>query len=526
MDIGGLVAHHARFRAEHTGVVFETQRLSWAEFNQRSLRLAHALQRSGVTSGERVATVLGNHLELLDVYWACACIGAVAVPLSPLLMKDGLLSLLADAEPLVVFASPSTAAPVSAALAELRTTMPAMAGTVAVMVEGDAPGFVAYERYTAVPPTPTLPAQIDSDALYNIMYTSGTTGLPKGIMLTHRIRALYISLFANAWRMTPESVALHTGAIVFNGSFLTLLPAFGLGARFILHRQFDAEAFIETVAREKVTHTFMVPAQIAAVLNSPNCTVENLASLEMLGSVGAPLPVAQKERLEEVLPGRFYELYGLTEGIMTILDKRDSVRKRGSVGSPMHYTDMRIVADDGRDLPPGEVGEIVGRGPMLMPGYYRRPDLTAAAIRDGWLYSGDLGYLDAEGYLHLVDRKKDMIDSGGVKVYPRDIEEVIARHPEVLEAVVFGIPDEKWGETPAAAVRLKVGVVPGSSPLADGAASITADELKLWINERVAARYQRVSRVDILPELPRNAAGKILKRELRDPYWKNSTTKI
>ena len=517
MDIGGYIDYHAQFRGHEMGVVFEDQRLSWQEFNVRVEALAIALRVSGVVSGDRVATVLANHLELLDVYWACARIGAVAVPLSPLLMKDGLTSLLKDAAPRVVFASPATAGPVAQACAELAGSPEAIAHR--VIVDGDADGFAPYERFIAVSPAPTCgPAaqreRIDPDALYNIMYTSGTTGMPKGIMITHRIRALYASLFANAWRMTPESVVLHTGAIVFNGAFLTLLPAFALGATYILHRQFDAEAFIETVAREKVTHTFMVPAQIAAVLNSPACAPEKLASLQMLGSVGAPLPVAQKERLEEVIPGRFHELYGLTEGIMTILDKRDSVAKRGSVGCPMPYTELRIVSEDGRDLPVGEVGEIVGRGPLLMPGYYQRPDLTAAAIRDGWLYSGDLGYLDDEGYLHLVDRKKDMIDSGGVKVYPRDVEEVIARHPAVQEAVVFGVPDEKWGETPVAAVQLKA------------AASIDAETLRDWINAHVAARYQRVSRVDIVSQFPRNAAGKVLKRELRDVYWQNHEHKI
>ena len=168
---------------------------------------------------------------------------------------------------------------------------------------------------------------------------------------------------------------------------------------------------------------------------------------------------------------------------------------------------MRIVRNDDTDAAVDEVGEIVGRGPILMSGYYNQPDLTAKAIRDGWLYTGDMGFVDAEGYLHLVDRKKDMIDSGGVKVYPRDIEEIAARHPAVREVAVFGIPDHKWGETPVAAVVLH----------REGEA--TADELREWINARVAARYQRVARVLLLPDFPRNAAGKTLKRELRAPFW-------
>jgi acyl-CoA synthetase (AMP-forming)/AMP-acid ligase II len=206
------------------------------------------------------------------------------------------------------------------------------------------------------------------------------------------------------------------------------------------------------------------------------------------------------------LPDRFYELYGLTEGFWTILDKTQSLRKSGSVGRPPAFYEMRIVREDGSDAPAGEVGEIVGRGPSLMGGYYGRPDLTEQAIRDGWLFTGDLGYRDGEGYLYLVDRKKDMIDSGGVKVYPKDIEEVAARHPAVREVAVFGVAHEKWGETPVAAVVLNSG------------ASITAAELRDWINERVGARYQRLHALQIMDDFPRNAAGKTLKREMRDAY--------
>jgi long-chain acyl-CoA synthetase len=175
---------------------------------------------------------------------------------------------------------------------------------------------------------------------------------------------------------------------------------------------------------------------------------------------------------------------------------------------------MRIVAEDGRDCAPGEVGEIAGRGPFLMTGYYNRPDLTAQAVRNGWLYSGDMGYVDEDGYLYLVDRKKDMIDSGGVKVYPKDVEEVAARHPEVREVAVFGVPHEKWGETPVAAVVLREG------------AGASAEALREWINARVAARYQRVSEVLVMQDFPRSAAGKVLKREMREPFWQAAKRNI
>jgi acyl-CoA synthetase (AMP-forming)/AMP-acid ligase II len=252
----------------------------------------------------------------------------------------------------------------------------------------------------------------------------------------------------------------------------------------------------------------VVPSQIIALLASPKFDSARLQSLEMILSLGAPLLNEHKEKLNRLLPKRFYELYGLTEGFVTVLDREDAVRKAGSVGVPTLYQRMRILKDDGTDCASGEIGEICGRGPLLMTGYYQRPDLTEQAMRGGWLHSGDLGYVDEEGFLFLVDRKKDMIDSGGVKVYPKDLEEIAARHPAVREVAVFGVPHEKWGETPLAAVVLQPG------------ASAGAEELREWINARVAARYQRLSAVVILKDFPRSAAGKVLKRELREPYWK------
>jgi acyl-CoA synthetase (AMP-forming)/AMP-acid ligase II len=201
-------------------------------------------------------------------------------------------------------------------------------------------------------------------------------------------------------------------------------------------------------------------------------------------------------------------LYGLTEGFVTVLDRDDFPAKPGSVGVPPPLYEMRIVDDDGRDLPPGTVGEIVGRGPITMPGYYRRPDLTAEAIKDGWLYSGDLGYVDEDGFLFLVDRKKDLIISGGVNVYPRDIEEVVVQHPEVDDVAVFGVPHERWGESPVAAVMVR----PGSSA--------TADEIREWVNARVEARFQKVSDVVALEVFPRSVAGKTLRRIMKDEYVK------
>ena len=541
MELSSLLEHHARYRPHATAVVFDQQRLDYRGFNARVSRVAQLLTGLGVKKAERVATLLPNTLELLELYWACARIGAVVVPLSPLLTGVGLSSLINDAGAVCLVTQQSLLAVVETVLPDLTTLSPERV----LLIDGRRPPWGDYAALMAAAPEAELPAAgINADDLFNIMYTSGTTGLPKGIMHSHRVRAMYALLLGAAWRMTPESVVLHTGAIVFNGAFVTLMPAFHLGATYILHRQFDAAAMIDAIAAEKVTHIMVVPAQIIALLDSPQFDAARLASLQMILSLGAPLAKPRKDELNLLLPGRFHELYGLTEGFVTILDKTDAVRKAGSVGCPPPFSAVRVVGEDGRDLPPGQPGEIVGRGPFVMQGYWGKPQLTAETLRDGWIYSGDIGYLDAEGYLYLVDRKKDMIDSGGVKVYPRDIEEVAARHPAIAEVAVFGIPHPTWGETPLAAVVLKVpqdaersaGALCATSPCVTGVplrrppiphcGQVTAEALRDWINERVAARYQRVQAVVIMPAFPRNAAGKTLKRDMRDPYWTGHARQI
>ena len=517
LTMGRLVERHARYRPNHTAVIVAARnaaereiRLDWREFDAYVNRWANALAALGVSRGDRVATLLANSLELLATYWSCAKIGAAIVPLSPLLTASGLASLVADASPKALLSSGDNRAVID----ELRA-MPQMRALCEriewVLTDGDADdersGLHAFGSLVGNASDAPPPAVAQVGDLLTLMYTSGTTGLPKGIQHTHFIRAMYATTMANAWRMAPESVVLHSGAIVFNGAMVTMYPAFMCGATYVLHRAFDADAFIATVERERVTHTMLVPSQIVAILNAKTFDPSRLVSLEMLLSLGAPLMQEQKERLNRLLPNRFYELYGLTEGFITVLDRDDAQRKTGSVGVPPPFYDMRIVGDDGRDAAPRAIGEIVGRGPPTMPGYYNRPEQTAAALRDGWLYTGDLGYVDEDGYLYLVDRKKDMIDSGGVKVYPKDIEEVASRHPAVRECAVFGIPHDKWGETPVAAVLLRE------------SGSIEAEALREWINARVAAKYQRLERVIVMDDFPRNAAGKTLKREMRASFW-------
>jgi len=511
LQLATLINRHARYRPRAPAVTFDGVTIDWHGFATRVNRVANMLAALGVKKGDKVATVAGNSLELLEMYWAVPALGAALVPLSPLLLPSGLASLLRDSDATCLFTQRAMVPVIREVAAGLSSTLRARM----LVADGAEPDFLDYRALSdAAPASPPPDPGVGDDDLYNIMYTSGTTGLPKGIMHSHFVRSMYCLVLGGAFRVTPETVALHTGALIFNGAFVTLMPTFYQGGHFIVLRQFDAAAAIDAIARHKVTHMMVVPTQIIAMLASPAFSPGRLTSLQMILSLGAPLLQEHKDRLNALLPGRFHELYGLTEGFITILDRTDAVRKSGSVGIPAPYNDMRIVREDGSDAATGEVGEIVGRGPLLMQGYYKRPDLTAQALREGWLFTGDMGYADEEGYLHLVDRKKDMIDSGGVKVYPRDIEEIAVRHPAVREVAVFGVPDQKWGETPVAAVIL-------DSPGAAG-----AEALRDWINERVSAKYQRVSRVVIHDDFPRSAAGKTLKRELREPYWVASGRKI
>ncbi len=478
-------------------------RLTHGELNERVNRSANALHEVGLRKGDRLALFLENCIELLELYHVAAKSGLVVVPLSPLVRGDGLANLLRDAEPSVLVTNTGLMSHVEAVEPELGLPRERILLTDASPMEG----FGSYRDLTAVASgDEPQPVAIADDDPFNIVYSSGTTGEPKGIVHTHGIRLAYATGFASSFRIHPDSVVLHAGSLVFNGAFLTLMPALYLGCTYVLMQSFDPRPTIDAMKNERVTHVMAVPTQIVALLQEVEFDGAHLPHLEMLGTVGAPLLLEHKQEVVRRLPRRFYELYGITEGIMTVLDRDDAERKLESVGVPPPLYELRIVDDEGREVPPETAGEIVGRGPVTMPGYYGRPDLTAEILRGGWLYSGDIGFLDGDGFLHLVDRKKDLIISGGVNVYPRDIEEVAVRHPAVLDVAVFGVADDRWGEAPIAAVRLALGE------------TATANELKDWINERVQARYQRVREVVVRDAFPTSAAGKTLRRTLRAEY--------
>lgn len=503
LTIQHWLTRHAKYKAQKTAIICGKQRQTFSELNANVNQLIRALQQAGVCKGDKVATILPNCIELWEIYWACAKMGAVAVPLSPLLRGAGLANLINNADTKLVITNCETAGYIT----EIKNYVTQVVSDNYWLInDSGISGWQSYHTLKAAQPAtePDVETVTGSDP-YNIIYSSGTTGLPKGIVISHAVRALYGSLFANSYRMTPESVVMHSGSIIFNGSFLTLMPAMFLGCTYVLQHHFDPHQVITDIGTESVTHTILVPSQIITCLQQEKFCKQQLPSIEYILSVGAPLLLEHKQELNQRLPGVFYELYGLTEGFMTILDKTDAARKTGSVGYPPSFMEMQICNESGVPVSIGTIGEIVGRGPLLMDGYYKNETQTKEALRNGWLYTGDLGYVDEEGFLYLTGRKKDLIISGGVNVYPADIEEVIIKHPAVKDVAVFSVAHSEWGETPVAAIVLKT-------------MEADAATIKIWVNDHIDARFQKVNDIMILDELPRNVAGKVLKHELKKQY--------
>ena len=537
--IPDLIANHARFQPAREAVVCGDVRRRWGEFDRNISRVANALIAAGIGRGDRVAVLMGNRVEMLEVLFGVVRAGACAVPLSGLLTGAQLAALIADSGAVAAFATPEFRAkldPVRCGLDRLREDLligvDADADDAAAIVSGASAG--AARRGDGHDPAAgeagatargwrpfgefidgaadTQPrVRYDLGDEFNIIYSSGTTGLPKGIVQTHRARLHWA--FSNAIEMgfTDASRALTTTALYSNGTWLMMLPVLFAGGTLVAMPSFDAKRFLELVGRERATHTFMVPAQFLAVLAEPALESADTSSLRTILCAGSPLRRDTKREVIRRFGNKLIELYGFSEGFATMLKPHHPETKFDTVGTPVLGFEIRILDDAGKELPRGEVGEIAGYGAGLMKGYNNRPEATAELIwRDErgrtFIRSGDIGRMDEDGFLTIVDRKKDMIISGGFNVFPTDLEAVLGGHPDVLDAAVIGIPHERWGETPLALVIRRQD------------ASASAEEIMAWANERLA-KHQRLGAVEFRDEFPRNALGKVLKKELRARYW-------
>ena len=494
----------ARDYPDKLALVCEDWRLTYGELNRRVNCLANTLIKMGIRKGDKVAVLNSNCVEMVESIYAVLKAGGVLVPLNPMVKGESLRLLIDDSDSVAFFCGEAYTKEIDqlkAMLPKIRPDRYICTGSAEVQ------GYVPYGKILKTGSGENPGVEILPNDIFNIIYSSGTTGLPKGIIHTHDCRYSFILMGIKEFLINFQSVTLNSTPLYHNGSFLFTLPTLFLGGTVVLMRKFDPKGFLELVQKERVTHAYLVPTQFITIMAQPDFHSYDTSSLQVLESMAAPLTKKTKEDILTNFRCLLFELYGVTEGAGTVLKPMDQRRKIGSVGKAILGSDIRVVDDKMNDVPRGEVGEVAGRGEIMMQGYYKKPEITAATIVDGWVRTGDLGKLDEEGYLYLVGRKKDMIISGGVNIYPEDIEEVVIRHPKVLEVAVFGVPDEKWGESPRAVVVLREGN------------DATVHEIIEWANARLPG-YQKISGVDFLKSLPRNPAGKVLKRELRAPFWK------
>jgi acyl-CoA synthetase (AMP-forming)/AMP-acid ligase II len=480
---------------------------SFAELNTLVNKLAHGLLGLGAQPGERIVWCGQNSLEVITTIHAARKANLTAVPLSYRFTADEMAYVVGNSDATAVVID-SEQAPMLASVADRLPNV----GTI-VVYGGDTPdGFRAWGDVIDGQPDDEPDPSTSKTAGAQMIYTSGTTGKPKGALRTHT-DAETVLLLLDAIGLRPgEEMHLTTGPLYHSGPLAWMSLNHTLGCPVVVMRSFDPVEWIRLVSEHRVTNTFSAPTQLKRIVSLPpeELAKADMSSMRSLVANAAPVPYALKQEVVEKLgDGFLYEVYGSTElGVVTVLKPEDQLRKPGSCGKTYGAIEVRITRDDGSEADPGEAGELFIRTRLAMDGYHRSSEQLSELSEGEWKSVGDVAYIDDEGYVHICDRKKDMIISGGVNIYPAEIEAVLYEHPALLDAAVFGIPDDEWGESVYAIVQPKPGV------------EVDLDELRAFVETRLAG-YKRPRRYEVRDELPRTDAGKLLKRVLRDEFWQD-----
>jgi long-chain acyl-CoA synthetase len=496
--VPALIHDNAIARPEAIALIESERKLAYGALDDVMNRVAAALQREGLKPGESVAICAGASIE-----YACAFLGAlragVAVaPIAPSSTAESIVNMTADCGAKIFFLDKAVADALGGKLGEINATL--------VGLDDGAPG-IPYGQFIAPEGATPAPVTITEEMPFNIIYSSGTTGAPKGIVQSHGMRFGHVAR-AEALGYGLDSVTLLSTPLYSNTTLVSFFPTLALGGAVVLMKKFDAAQYLELAQRHRVTHTMLVPVQYARLMAREDFGSYDLSSFVMKFCTSAPFSAALKADVLKRWPGGLIEYFGMTEGGGTcVLIAHVFPDKLHTVGMPAPGHDIRVIDEDGKELPHGEVGELVGRSEMMMSGYHNRKEQTDAATwisPEGlaFIRTGDVGRFDADGFVELMDRKKDMIISGGFNIYPSDLEAVMKQHPDVADVAVVGVPSTDWGETPVAFV------------VSRGA---DAETLRAFANERLG-KMQRISAVELIDELPRSHIGKVLKRELRDGY--------
>jgi acyl-CoA synthetase (AMP-forming)/AMP-acid ligase II len=497
--IPDLVRYHADEAPERIALIDEARQLTYREFDALCDRVAATLQQEGLAPQSALAVCALSSIEYAALFLGGLRAGIAVSPLAPSSTPESLAVMVADCGSPLLFFDASTEPVLREIDAKIKR----------ITLDGSAGGKSFYAWLVPEGARPK-PLRIEPTWPFNIIYSSGTTGAPKGIVQSHGMRWQHVRR-ANLFNYGPDAVAIISTPLYSNTTLVSFFPTLALGGTAVLMKKFDASKFLDLAEKHRATHAMLVPVQYSRIMALPDFDEHDLSSFRMKFSTSAPFNAALKADILKRWPGGLVEYYGMTEGGGTcILAAHEFPDKLHTVGRPSEGHDVRLIDENGREVGPGEAGEVVGHSPAMMNGYHNQPEKTAEAEwRDPagkrFIRTGDVGRFDADGFLQLMDRRKDMIISGGFNIYPSDLEAVMAAHPDVAEASVIGVPSEAWGETPVAFVVLRE------------ASNASAQALREWANGRLG-KTQRLNIVEIVDALPRSAIGKVLKRELRDEW--------